>query len=165
MDDTLKDVYSEMKVKKHNPTSDKDLLKAVKTNIVSHTNMAKYSHIDQLIKNDACIIFYDHTAGSVGHWCCMTKRGNLIEYFDSYGRKPSIERYTHGDPPYLDNLLKNSGYVVTYNPYNFQGKGTSTCGRHVVTRILFKDYPLSYYKDFMNGINEDDLVSFITLNI
>jgi hypothetical protein len=163
--DKLERIYKKMQEKAHKPTTDLDLLKAVDTNIIKHCDLKKYNNIDQIIKNNACIIFYDHTAGYVGHWVCITKRNNIIEFFDSYGRNVDNERYIHGRPPYLKNLLFKSPYIITYNPYDFQGKGVATCGRHVVTRILFKDYPLENYKKIMNNINNDDLVSFITLQI
>jgi len=165
MSNKLKEIYKEIKEKEKHSTSDLDLLKAVDTNIVQHKNLYKYKNIDQLIKNNACIIFYDHTAGFIGHWCCLTKRNNLIEFFDSYGRQPDFYKYIHGRPPYLKELLMKSNYYVTYNPYDFQGKGTATCGRHVVTRILFKHYPLQRYKKLMDNINSDELVSFLTLPI
>jgi hypothetical protein len=165
MSEILRKIYREMTIKKYSPTTDKDLLKAIDTNIVEHRNLYKYSNIDQILKNDACIIFYDRTSGNVGHWCCIIRRGDSIEYFDSYGRPPSFPKYIHGDKPYLLNLLKKSRYYVYYNPYNFQSKGVATCGRHVVMRILFKRYSLGYYKRFMNNIDHDDLVSFFTLPI
>jgi hypothetical protein len=161
----LERIYKSMKEKKYKPTTDEQLLKAVNTNIIRHEDLWKYKNINQIIKNNACIIFYNNTAGQVGHWVCITKRGNLIEFFDSYGRNVDNPRYIHGRPPYLKNLLFNSPYRITYNPYDFQKGKTSTCGRHVVTRILFKDYPLQQYKNFMENINDDDLVSFITLPI
>lgn len=165
MDKRLRDTYREMTVKKHAPTTDDDLLKAVDTRIVRHDRLKNIRNVDQIIKNNASIIFYDRTAGNIGHWCCLTKRGNVIEFFDPYGRNVDTPQYLHGRPPYLKNLLKKSSYDVRYNPFDFQGKGTSTCGRHVVTRILLKDKPLGEYKKFMSGINGDDLVSFITLPI
>lgn len=165
MVDQLKEIYEEMKQKKYAPTTDEDLLKAVDTRIIRHDRMKNIKNVNQILKNDACIIFYDKTAGNVGHWCCLTRRGNLIEFFDSYGRNIDNPRYINGRPPYLKNILRKSGYDVRYNPFDFQGKGTSTCGRHVVTRILLKDKPLSEYKKFMDNINQDDLVSFVTLPI
>ncbi len=165
MNRILKDLYGEITVKKHAPTTDKDLLKAVDTKITPYTKLKNIKKIDDIIKNDAAIIFYDHTAGNIGHWCCLTKRGNLIEFFDPYGRNIDSPRYMHGRPQYLKNLLRKSKYDVRYNPFDFQGKGTATCGRHVVARILFKDKTLREYKKFMDGINDDDLVSFLTLPI
>ena len=165
MDTKLQEIYDEMKYKEHRPTTDIDLLKAVNTNIIQHKNLQKYNNIEQILKNNACIIFYDHTSGNIGHWCCLTRRNNLIEFFDSYGRNIDYPKYIHGRKPYLKDLLKNSNYIVTYNPYNFQKGGVSTCGRHVVTRILFKHYPLERYKKMMDNINSDELVSFLTLPI
>jgi len=161
----LQKIYEDMLRKEYSPTTDEDLLKAVDTNIVQHKNISKYNDIDQIIKNNACIIFYDHTAGNVGHWCCLTKRGNIIEFFDSYGRNIDDKRYIGNRIPYLKNLLRKSNYIVTYNPFDFQKKRVATCGRHVVTRILFKNYPLEHYKNFMDNIDSDDLVSFLTLPI
>ena len=166
MNKKLRDIYGEITIKKHSPTTDEDLLKAVNTTITPHTEFKNIKNIDDIIKNDACIIFYDHTAGNIGHWCCLTKRGNIIEFFDPYGRNIDSPKYMYlGRPQYLKNLLRKSKYDVRYNPFDFQGTGTSTCGRHVVTRILFKDKPLEEYKKIMSGINADDFVSFVTLPI
>lgn len=164
MSEALSRIYEDIKKKEHIPTSDEQLLSAVDTNIVRHDELYRVKDIQSLIKNNALIIFYDHTAGDIGHWCCLTKRNHIVEFFDPYGRNIDSEEYIGDREPYLKKLLMKTNYDVRYNPYDFQGRGRpmSTCGRHVVTRILLKDKPLSYYKKFMSNIDSNDLVSFIT---
>jgi hypothetical protein len=141
------------------PISDRVIWQSVPTNIIDYPNLKNYHNLDQLFNDDSCVIFYPHTAGPVGHWTCLTRRGDTVEYFDSYGNIP--DHFLKESPPYLSQLLIQSPYQLLYNEDCFQGKGTATCGRHVITRILFRKYPLSFYQKMLEYIYDDDL--FVTL--
>jgi hypothetical protein len=95
---------------------------------------------------------------STGHWVCMIKRGDTIEYFDPYGGyKPDSERKwltkekqeeLGQAEPTLSRMIKEGGYKVITNPYHFQREGIdiNTCGRHCCSRLLLNHLPLPEYK-------------------
>jgi hypothetical protein len=149
------------------PISDIDILKTIRTRIIKYSQLKIFRHIDDIFINGSFVILIENPSSNVGHWVCVVKRGvgknAIISYFDSYGRKPDPPLYLGCGIPYLTRLLLNSGYVVEYNKHNYQGRGTSTCGRHCIVRIIMKDKPLSDYRQFMNMFkNDDKLVTAIT---
>ena len=77
-----------------------------------------------------------------GHWVCLTRYRQTIEYFDSYGGKPDVPlswgKYNN-TPHYLSKLLGKTNLRVTYNTIDFQNNKDftiSTCGAFAVFRIL-----------------------------
>jgi len=113
-----------------------------------------------------------------GHWVCMLRRKDTIEYFDPYGEPPEFalstvspeEREEYGEAqPYLTNLLRASGLKVIYNTFPFQKdkQDVNTCGRHSVVRCLYAPLTLEKYKKVMDragaeGQSPDDFVSALT---
>lgn len=158
---------------RYEPISDGDILKLIKTRVVTYPELKNYNNIEDLFINDSVVILYTNTAGNVGHWTCITRNHNLISYFDSYGRPPDCSRYLKNyrkKPHYIMNLLMNSDgkYTIEYNDHDFQTEDgeTSTCGRHVIVRIIMKNKSIDEYYKFMKKMNKfmsnDDLVTFIT---
>jgi predicted secreted protein len=103
------------------------------------------------------------------------KRGNTIEFNDSYGIKPDEQsdwvsknklKEFRQDTHYLTELLKNSGYRIVYNKYPFQSSkhDISTCGRHAATRLYFKHLSLPEYAQMVldSGMAPDDFVTSFT---
>lgn len=100
---------------------------------------------------------------STGHWVCMMKRGNTIEYFDPYGGyKPDSERKWLSpekleelgqEEPTLSRMIKAGGYKVISNPYHFQREGVdiNTCGRHCCSRLLMSHLSLPEYNKMITG--------------
>jgi hypothetical protein len=121
------------------------------TKIIAYPEFAKMSHIDEAFdKLGRCIFLFLTESPTSGHWLTMIKRGNDIEYFDSYGDKPEAQRnwiseiqleQLGEEEPYLFNLLKESGYRVYYNTVKYQTdrSDTNTCGRWAVARLITKD--------------------------
>lgn len=155
------------------------------TNIVIYDKMHKFNTIFDLFKNfDTCVILY-LSKPKYGHWTLLINHGDYIEFFDSYGGEknepdtqldyidPEIKKKSNEDFPYLTKLLYESELPIEYNNHKFQmkGNGIATCGRHVISRILFKDLHIDEYYDFMNHLknelkmNYDDIVTLLTLNI
>jgi hypothetical protein len=110
----------------------------------------------------------------------MFKRGNAIEYFDSYGEKPEAQREWLSEEqleelgeetPYLMNLLKGSGYKVYWNTYAYQKDkdDINTCGRWAVARLITKDISNQQFYNLVRdqmkekGLkNPDDWVALFT---
>lgn len=166
--DTL---YNVITNKRMNSTTGQQLLKKVKTNVIDYRNLYKYKTLDNIFKNGQCILFIPNNYSNIGHWVCIFKRDkNTVEFFNSYGRPPMYYEERNNDGThYLTQLICNSKYNVYYNPYEFQSEESSACGRHVISRLLLKKYPIKIYKELMTSPYEpdfaDDFVSFYTMNI
>jgi hypothetical protein len=53
------------------------------TKIFSYPKFADMKHIDEAFDNlGRCVFLFLTESESSGHWVCMFKRGNVIEYFD-----------------------------------------------------------------------------------
>jgi len=121
------------------------------TKIFSYPEFARMDHIDEAFdKLGRCVFLFLTKSPTSGHWVCMFKKDNTIEYFSSYGDKPEAERKwlteeqleeLDQDEPYLHNLLKSSGYKVFYNTHEYQSdrEDINTCGRWCVARLITKD--------------------------
>ena len=140
--------------------SDEDIQK-----VMGGVSLFKYPELHQMNsiedafddKGRAMMLYLTEDANT-GHWVCMIKRGDTIEYFDPYGGyKPDSERRwltkqkqeeLGQDEPVLSRLIHEGGYKVISNPYHFQREGVdiNTCGRHCCSRLLFSHIPLKEYK-------------------
>ena len=150
-----------------------------KANILKYSELANYNTLDDLLPNDRdyAFILYEDSPNK-GHWTCVSKNNNQIEYFDSYGGAPDSplnwnpkaknSQLGQGQK-ILSNLLEGSSKKVIYNPVKYQEEGgdINTCGRHCVFRLKqMKDGKnLAEYYDFMKKLksnsnkNYDEIVS------
>jgi len=150
------------------PIADTDILKVIDTNVLRYSKLKNVNNIDDILKNDSVVILIENDKSDVGHWVCIVKRNNTLSFFDSYGRPPDPDMYLDGAHtyPYLSKLLLDSPYELEYSEYDYQKSGVSTCGRHVIVRIIMKDKSLEDYHKFMTSFKNDDaLVSTITMMI
>lgn len=160
------------------PLSDADIRRILGKDIkiITYPDLANMRSIDEAFDGKGrCIMLYLTQSETSGHWVCMLRKADGIEFFDPYGEPPekalhSItpeEREAYGEAePYLTNLLKASGMKVIYNTYPFQKdkSNVNTCGRHSVVRCLYAPYTLKKYKAVMDssGMTPDDFVSALT---
>ncbi len=136
------------------------------TPILEYSDLDKYQNITDLLPEQNCsVIILIETSENRGHWTSLSRRGNLLIYFDSYGLDVDGEfRYIplkirmtlHENKKYLTNLIDNSNFDCVYNGHRLQSRKSyvSTCGRWVVLWLMkFNDgYDLDeFYKylDFM----------------
>lgn len=147
-DDTIKKYFPNMKV-------------------ITYSELKNVKNIKELLPhNKSCfVLLYQHTEHS-GHWVCVCRFNDKIEFFDSYGEEPDTEQLIPEDElrnlgieeKYLTNLFKNSGMKVEHNNVKYQsdnGKDINTCGRHCVFRLLNmleKDRDLKDYYKFMKQL-------------
>lgn len=152
--------------------------------IITYSDLKKYKSIDELLPNNKsyAIILYEYEKNK-GHWTCIMKYCDTIEFFDSLadcGAPDSELKWNSAETnkklgynkPYLTNLLKKSNYDVIYNKLKLQKENKkdiiNTCGRHCVFRILNmrdKNMDLLAYLKFLNDVkNEtgDDYDDIIT---
>ena len=118
--------------------------------IIEYNDLADYNEITDLLTKpiDYVIILIETIADNVGHWVCVLRYGNTIEFFNSYGEAPDVQKNTliskknnikfNQTENYLTNLLVKSNFDIIYNKLQLQkySNGSTTCGRWVTLRIL-----------------------------
>lgn len=95
------------------------------------------------IRYSPLVLLYE-TVENIGHWVIVYYNKGYINFFDSYGIFLDGElKYTFYDINKIHNLkymlqkvYKNK---IRYNKYQIQNFNSSTCGRHVFVRYLFKN--------------------------
>jgi len=142
------------------------------TRILTYPELQECRSIDDVFDElGRCIILYLTNGPTSGHWVCMWRKGNRINYFDSYGDAPETPREAVGgaydqEEPYLMHLLQNSGCKVYYNSHPYQSDRTdvATCGRWCVARLLLKDYSDKKFYDIIkhSGQKPDTFVVNLT---
>lgn len=118
--------------------------------VIKYSDLSNYPTINDLLPNnkDFKIILIESQYNS-GHWVCVMKYNNIIEFFNSYATKPEydfkfIPTFTKHLLGQGGNLLtkllktKDKGQKVYYNKKKLQqiNDHVNTCGRHVICRIL-----------------------------
>jgi hypothetical protein len=118
--------------------------------MIEYNDLAKYNNINDLLTKpiDYVIILIETIAESTGHWVCVLKYGNTIEFFNSYSGKPDFQKNNFISKAkniefgqiqnYLTDLLVKSNYNIIYNKLQLQkySNGSTTCGRFVTLRLL-----------------------------
>jgi hypothetical protein len=134
--------------------------------LLKYSELKNYNSIYQLLpeKRDYRIILTE-TSKNCGHWCCILRYGDTIEWFDSYGGKPDSElhfiptqmrRMLGEETALLTRLLKtmNKSDKLVYNKTKFQvlNDEVATCGRWVIARIIcfLIGYNLEEFKEFID---------------
>lgn len=162
--------------------SNYDLMRAISyARIITYPELAAYNSIDELFLDTDSIILLYETKIHFGHWCCLLKKVNSIEVFDSYGKKPDTQLknadklfriYNNMMIPYLSYLLINSPYEIEYNKDQLQEYkyGIRTCGRWVCERIRNRNINIDEFVEYFNsfkdiGYNPDDVVTILTIDI
>ena len=143
-------------------------------NVVTYENLMHCQNIDDVLKNNCVVIFYESRTG-MGHWVCVFKNDNGYEFFDSYGKKPDEsvnfnDDYIRNEKgityPHLTYLLYKTKKPIVYNEVQLQkyGHGINTCGRWVMSRLALNVLPQEEFAKLFtkNGIPPDKLVSILT---
>ena len=110
--------------------------------IITSRELVNIRKVDDLFdKQGRCVLLYTPHDPTSGHWVCLMHKGDCIHYFDSYGDKADIPEDLGDVPPYLTEILKQSGLPVYYNTHQYQKEREdfATCGRWCVARLLYKD--------------------------
>lgn len=150
--------------------------------IVGYDEICNYPSAAELVKpRNECVILY-RTNTNYGHWCCLIKNKHGYEFFDPYGlilddqleysemekdspEEDDFREQFKQDKRYLTKLLSSVRCPVSYNHHKIQkwklsdGLQPSTCGRHVIMRILNKNKSLNRYK-----VDLDDALEKSKLN-
>lgn len=129
-------------------------------------DLHKMKSIDELFdKKGRSVVLYLTTSLRNGHWVCLMRdsKKKMILFWDSYGGyAPDGQRkwLSHAqlvrlkqDQPILSELLKKSGYMISYNPYPYQSHSpdTNTCGKHCITRLKHAHLTEEEYRKMIRG--------------
>jgi len=145
--------------------------------ITSYPQLENIHDINQLFdRKGRAVIFFPQESANVGHWVGLIRDGRQIEFFDSYGHYPDMQkpdketqRALRMDQPLLTKLLEGSGCRVIYNKVALQKTrdDVQTCGRHVVCRLLYSKYPIARYRAMIKstGLSPDEFVTRETMQV
>ena len=150
--------------------------------IIKYGDLANYRNIEELLpkERDYKIILIE-TSYNSGHWCCLIRNKNILEWFDPYGLGVDSElrfvdkvkkKMLGEDHKHLTRLLEHAskhGYKIIWNKRKLQKfkDGINTCGRWVILRLtMFKDmmFNLEEFLDFIDknqkgsGLKTDEMV-------
>lgn len=149
-------------------------------NIYTYKDLLSFNTIDQAFGDKNAIALLYETKPKYGHWVGLLRYNGHIEFFDSYGKfiddqldfvPRKFRRQLGEDYPYLSKLLYESPYEIIYNPYKLQKSKDeiSSCGRHVIMRCTFYDFPLDDYVRMLTSKTEinnpDEFVTYLTAAI
>ncbi|HXS59225.1 MAG TPA: hypothetical protein VN703_00235 [Candidatus Sulfopaludibacter sp.] len=144
--------------------SGKDILKLTenKTKLFRYSDLKNIRHIDEILYPNNCAVILYEIKPEIGHWTCIIKKGNNIEFFCPYGIfvDDHLKHCYKHFPNYLSRLIYNSNYGFINNHKRLQKmiNSVSTCGRHVAFRIIMKDLNLKQYlKLFKDSKLDPDL--------
>lgn len=163
---------------KSKPLSDADIMSAIfnKANLVLYSDIKNYKNIDSLLgKHKCCVVLYEGDS-ETGHWCCILRnRNGELEFFDPYGVKLDDEikwNKNNKYPKELTELILKNNEPIIYNDQKLQklSPDISTCGRHIISRILLRKMDLDTYCDMLRsfkkkGFDSDDIVTLLTIDI
>jgi hypothetical protein len=124
------------------------------SDVIKYSDLQKYNTMLELLpkENDYKVILTE-TKPNSGHWVCLLRYGNCIEFFDSYGVSPDgelkfIDKITRKllgeDKKELTRLFNTlpEDYMGIYNKKHFQSlkNNINTCGRFVICRCLTSQF-------------------------
>lgn len=161
--------------------TEEDCLKIIPSlRILMYPELENYRTIDEALdEKGRLLILYLTENETTGHWVCLLKKDNIIEYFDSYGNfkpdgeatwltKEKLRRFKQ-DKGTLTKLLVESPYDIYYNKRHFQSKedDVATCGKHCMTRLYLKHLNLPEYYQLMDDqpLSPDDFVCRFIYNL
>lgn len=138
------------------PLSDSDIRAILGDDIKILTNreLVNYKAADDLFDRcGRCVLLYTPEDPTFGHWVCLLRKSNHIEYFDSYGEIPDHPDYLGTQEPLLTYLLKESGLPILYNTRQFQSdkKNVADCGKWACARLMYFPYSIDRFSKIVDS--------------
>lgn len=148
-------------------------------NIITYSQLNDYDDIQKLLPKDRDFAFMlIENSPNKGHWTALSRYGDTLEFFDSYGGQPDSQLKWNSKEKNvklgqgrrtLSEFFDNYDGKVVYNPIKYQedANDVNTCGRHCTFRIInmkngknLEDY-YKYMKSLKNntGKNYDEIVA------
>ena len=151
------------------PISDKDILRKLNgnTRIIFYEELNNHEDIIPLLDKGSLVILY-RSKPNFGHWTALVKTPEGIEYFDPYGEmieeaKRNVNRdflrQTNQQRNRLAELLfrASRNVPIHYNDHKLQkrSKTISTCGKHVIVRIMHRYMTIDEYNKELRDVSEE----------
>ena len=151
------------------PISDQDILRKLhgNTRIIFYEDLNRYEDIIPLLDRGSLVILYT-SKPNYGHWTALVKTPEGIEYFDPYGEsideaKRNVNRtflkQTNQHRNRLAELLyrASKSIPIHFNDHKLQerSKSISTCGKHVINRILHKYFTIDEYNKLLQDVSKE----------
>lgn len=144
------------------------------TKIIKYSELINYNSIEELLPKDLdYVVILIESSYNEGHWVCVARINNTIEFFDPYNVYPdeelkwvvkSLRKELGVDEPLLSDLFDKTIKEVFYNEVKFQSykNEINTCGRHVINRLikLKEGMDLNEYQDWMKKIKDRYNISY-----
>lgn len=157
--------------------SGKDILTICdnETKLIKYNELYNYKSILDVLHPFGSVVILYEIKPCYGHWVCLIKHKNYIEFFDPYGLFPDdqlefiSEEYRRENNEYypiLTKMLYDTKMDTIYNNIQLQEyvKNVSTCGRHVAFRIVNRKIPLKEYIKLVKAkyVDSDEIVTYFT---
>jgi len=130
--------------------------------IITYDELQQVRDVDELFDDEGrCMLLYLLDGPSSGHWVCLNRFDDHIEFFDPIGTaqgggRPDSQlhwidmarrRALGADSPLLMRLLKSKRVPFVWNTAVLQKDDPhiATCGRHCAVRTLKRATPLDDY--------------------
>jgi hypothetical protein len=146
-------------------------------NVLKYSELCQFKNISELFpKPCKCVLLLFETKFNNGHWCCLIKHKNSIEFFDPYAFLPDDElKFTNEkfreqnnmNIPYLTYLLLTSKLPIEYNDYQFQrfAKGVNTCGRWCGYRMQHHTMSIDDFIDFFKQFQYKKRLDYVIVDL
>lgn len=153
------------------PLSNHDIQAALPgVRIVQYKDLMLYDNIDDVFGDSDTVILFINQDTPVGHWVSLHRTGDVISYFDSYGKPPDSFKITPKlktlgiTYPHLTWLLYYSDCHIEYFPYRMQGRGTATCGRWAMLSVVLNELSDSDFRDLFHSskVSPDVIATWLT---
>lgn len=163
------------------PLSDTDIRHVLGSSIgiITYQELEDVKDLDEIFDDQGrCMLLYLISGPTSGHWVCLQRTPEGVEFFDAIGSKqgggrpdsqlawvPAHKRADLGeDSPRLMRLIREKGVPLVYNKVKLQDKdrAIATCGRHCCVRLLKRALLLDDYVDAITSIKNVSPDEFVT---
>jgi hypothetical protein len=149
------------------------------TKILTYPQLANYKSLEQLLpkKDSYVVLLYLQTKNS-GHWTCLSRHKDTVEFFCSYGSKPDeplswIPKETAEELGVARGLLtelfdNDKSFKKVYNHIDYQNDtdtSISTCGDWVILRLKHRDIDLNHFYLLMKQLKAKYKLDFDELSV
>lgn len=135
-----------------------------------------YSKLSKMKTLPKALVYLFLTSDGFGHFCCVLRKGQDVELFDSYGIAPEAE-HKFVSKEMLDHLgesrnlvfdiCKTKGWSVSHSSAKLQGREAETCGRFCVERVRKQELSSEEFAQWLfavasqAGVSPDYVVSYM----
>ena len=148
-----------------------NIAKPNKVKYMLYNSLSRYNSIDEVLHGtDGVVILLEIKDGksNVGHFVCIFKNKQGINYFDSYAMGMDKDlSLMHENPKIFQKLFRNKKVKQNKKKYQKLKKDIQSCGRWCGVRLRFHELTDNEFHKLMTSskYEPDDLVSLMTLLI